>query len=50
MAGSPAGAGTTTPGPRADHEIPAYLERLGLPGLADIHVHFLPPSMLEKVW
>jgi predicted TIM-barrel fold metal-dependent hydrolase len=50
VAGSPTGAGTTTPGPRFDHEIPAYLERLGLPGLADIHVHFLPPRMLEKVW
>lgn len=40
----------TTPGPQADTEIPAYLEALGLPGLADIHVHFLPQSMLEKVW
>ncbi|GAB3285950.1 amidohydrolase family protein [Sinomonas notoginsengisoli] len=41
---------TTTPGPTADQEIPAYLARLGLRGLADIHVHFLPPAMLEKVW
>ncbi|BCT76128.1 amidohydrolase [Sinomonas cyclohexanicum] len=40
----------TTPGPQADTEIPAYLEALGLPGLADIHVHFLPQGMLEKVW
>lgn len=40
----------TTPGPTSDEEIPAYLAALGLPGLADIHVHFLPQNMLEKVW
>jgi hypothetical protein len=40
----------TTPGPTADAEIPAYLARLGIPALADVHVHFLPPAMLEKVW
>lgn len=40
----------TAPGPRSDAEIPAYLDRLGIPGLADVHVHFLPPAMLEKVW
>ncbi|GHG40830.1 amidohydrolase [Sinomonas cellulolyticus] len=40
----------TTPGPSSDAEIPAYLAALGLPGLADIHVHFLPENMLEKVW
>jgi uncharacterized protein len=37
-------------GPAADEEVPAYWRALGLPGLADIHVHFLPPSMLAKVW
>jgi predicted TIM-barrel fold metal-dependent hydrolase len=41
---------TTTPGPAADAEVPAYLRSLGLPGLADIHVHFLPDSMQRKVW
>lgn len=25
-------------------------EQLGLPGLADVHVHFLPHSVLRKVW
>jgi uncharacterized protein len=40
----------TTPGPRSDDEVPGYLEALGLPGLADIHVHFLPDSMQRKVW
>ena len=40
----------TTPGPRTDADIPAYLESVGLPGLADIHIHFLPEPMLRKVW
>ena len=39
-----------TTGPTSDAEIPAYLESLGIPGLADIHVHFLPEPMLVKVW
>jgi len=30
--------------------VPAFWQALGLPGLADIHVHFLPPRMLRKVW
>lgn len=34
----------------ADARIPAFLARLGLPGLADIHVHFLPDAMQAKVW
>jgi len=34
----------------ADGDIPAYWRALGLPGLADIHIHFLPQPMLEKVW
>ncbi|MEO7447159.1 MAG: amidohydrolase family protein [Humibacillus sp.] len=40
----------TTPGPSRDEDVPAYLEALGLPGLLDVHVHFLPPSMQQKVW
>ena len=36
--------------PATDAEIPAYWRALGLPGLADIHVHFLPDPMLRKVW
>lgn len=36
--------------PRTDAEVPAYWRSLGLPGLADIHVHFLPEPMLAKVW
>ena len=40
----------TTPAPSSDEDVPAYLEALGLPGLADVHVHFLPDSMQRKVW
>ncbi len=40
----------TTPGPRTDREIAAYVSDLGLPGLADIHVHFLPEPMQRRVW
>lgn len=40
----------TTPGPRADGDIPAYVRSLGLPGLADVHVHFLPERLMRRVW
>lgn len=36
--------------PRADADVPGYVAALQLPGLADVHVHFLPERMLEKVW
>lgn len=36
--------------PRDDLDVPRYWQELGLPGLADIHVHFLPDSVLTKVW
>ncbi|WP_182524297.1 amidohydrolase family protein [Nocardioides dongkuii] len=28
----------------------AFWERLGLPGLVDVHVHFLPPPIQRAVW
>ena len=34
----------------ADHDVPAWAERLGIPGLYDVHVHFLPPNIMAKVW
>ena len=38
---------TRTPrGPATDGDVPAYWRGLGLPGLADIHIHFLPPPTL----
>jgi predicted TIM-barrel fold metal-dependent hydrolase len=33
-----------------DAEVPAFWQALGLPGLIDIHVHFLPEPVLHKVW
>jgi predicted TIM-barrel fold metal-dependent hydrolase len=41
-------AGAT--GPADDAGVPAFWRALGLPGLADVHVHFLPPRMQERVW
>lgn len=31
-------------------EVRAFWERLGLPGLMDLHVHFLPPPIERAVW
>jgi len=36
--------------PTSDTDVPAFWGQLGLPGIADIHVHFLPPRMLRRVW
>jgi uncharacterized protein len=33
-----------------DADVPAFWRALGLPGLADVHTHFLPPRMLRRVW
>lgn len=33
-----------------DAEVPAFWQALGLPGLIDVHVHFLPERVLHKVW
>ncbi|MGZ6745018.1 MAG: amidohydrolase family protein [Nocardioides sp.] len=31
-------------------EVRAFWQGLGLPGLFDVHVHFLPPNIQAKVW
>ncbi|MGE5289152.1 MAG: amidohydrolase family protein [Micromonosporaceae bacterium] len=36
--------------PAGDSEVPAFWQALGIPGLADVHVHFLPPRLLRRVW
>jgi predicted TIM-barrel fold metal-dependent hydrolase len=36
--------------PRSDAEVGPYLDSLGLPGIIDLHVHFMPSRVLEKVW
>jgi hypothetical protein len=33
-----------------DADIPAFWQRLGLPGLIDMHVHFMPARVMERVW
>jgi len=33
-----------------DQDLPAFYESLGLPGVVDIHVHFMPERVLRKVW
>ena len=38
------------PGPNSDAEVAGWVEGLGLPGLIDIHTHFLPERVLRKVW
>jgi predicted TIM-barrel fold metal-dependent hydrolase len=45
------GLNATVPdAPAADERVPAFWRALGLPGLIDVHVHFLPPRMLRRVW
>lgn len=36
--------------PGDDAEVATFCRSLGVPGLADIHVHFLPPRLLRRVW
>lgn len=31
-------------------EVTEFWQGLGLPGLIDLHVHFMPPNVLAKVW
>lgn len=38
----------TTPG--SDDEVAEWVRGIGLPGIVDLHVHFLPESVLRKVW
>jgi len=36
--------------PVDDADVPRYWQELGLPGLVDVHVHFLPERVQAKVW
>jgi hypothetical protein len=33
-----------------DDDLPSFVAGLNLPGLVDIHVHFMPDNVLRKVW
>jgi hypothetical protein len=35
--------------PPTDERVPDWWSRLGIPGLFDVHVHFLPPPVMRKV-
>ncbi|GAB3519656.1 amidohydrolase family protein [Arthrobacter monumenti] len=39
-----------TLGAMSDDGVPAWWARLGLPGLIDVHTHFLPERMMRRVW
>lgn len=36
--------------PDGDADVRGFTALLGIPGLADVHTHFLPPRMLRRVW
>lgn len=36
--------------PQSDAQIPAWIEDLGIPGIIDLHVHFMPDPVQQKVW
>lgn len=36
--------------PAGDHDLPRFIADLGLPGLVDAHLHFLPDRVMRKVW
>ena len=36
--------------PVGDDDVPRFLAELGVPGIVDAHVHFLPEPVMRKVW
>lgn len=50
MPAPPAAAGGWPAPPAADADVPGFVAALGLPGLVDVHTHFLPPNVQAKVW
>jgi predicted TIM-barrel fold metal-dependent hydrolase len=36
--------------PRDDTDLARFAADLGIPGFADVHVHFMPQNVLDKVW
>jgi hypothetical protein len=37
-------------GPAGDADVAEWVRGLGVPGIVDLHLHFLPESVLRKVW
>src|SRR5690606_2384471 len=48
--GAGAAAVTVPAPPESDDDVPRFLDELGVPGIVDVHVHFLPERVLRKVW
>lgn len=36
--------------PHSDSAVPSFWQALGLPGIIDVHVHFMPPRLMSAVW
>ena len=34
----------------SDADVPAWVSALDIPGLYDVHVHFMPPRIMDRVW
>ena len=50
-AGKPGDPVSDEPGILAEAgAVTAFWRELGLPGLVDVHTHFMPPNVLAKVW
>lgn len=41
---------TVAAAPERDEQVPGFWRSLGLPGLFDAHVHFLPEPIMRRVW
>jgi hypothetical protein len=41
---------TAVAGPVDDGDVPRFWRELRLPGLVDMHVHFMPLAVMDKVW
>lgn len=47
---TPSASPLTALAPTTDAAVPAFVRDLGLPGLVDLHVHFMPENVQRKVW
>jgi uncharacterized protein len=41
---------TGVTGPRTDRDVPRFVAELGIPALVDVHTHFMPETVMAKVW
>lgn len=39
-----------SPAPLRDEDLPGLCADLGIPGIVDVHTHFMAPQILAKVW